>query len=169
MSVSSVYSNAGNTDPLSQLYAPTSPASTTGATATTGTGSGAGSASTSVSDKAKLLQQLQPLSQSNPAEFKQVTADIATQLQAQAKQEGGQQGQALSNLASKFQQASQTGSLSALHPKHHHHHGGGASAASKASDAYQQSSGQGASSQISSIISQVLSQDTGGAATSTAR
>ena len=136
--------------------------------------------STSVSGRAKLLRELQDLQQSNPTEFKQVTSDIASQLSAAAQQAGGNQGQALSSLASQFQQASQTGSLAGLQLGHgHHHHGGGASdgasgssssssgstAASAAAAAYQQygppPSGQGVGAQVSAIISQVLTQDLG--------
>jgi len=122
---------------------------------------------TSVSDKAKLLNQLKQLSQSDPAAFKKVTADIATQLQAAAQQTGGSAGNAFSTLATQFQQASQTGSPSSLQPARHHH-GGHHGSAAAASAAYQQGSALGASSvsnagtQASDIISSVLSQNTSG-------
>jgi hypothetical protein len=206
MSVSSIFANSSSQYDLNQLYAPTSTSSTAslfstpGTTSATDTDGGSStsslssaSASTSVSSEAKLLSELQNLQTSNPAEFKQVTADISTQLQAAAQQASGSQAQTLSSLASKFQQASQTGSLAPLQGGHHHggghHHAAPAtdssssdttptdsvfastsltgsstvptSAASLAAAAYQQSTGQGIGSQISSIIGQVFSKDLG--------
>jgi hypothetical protein len=189
MSLNSIYSSLSSTDPLSQLYSQNSTSSTSSSDSTSGSSSTGSSSSTSVSSQAKLFQQLQQLEQTNPAEFKKVTADIASELQTQGQQEGGSQGQALTNLAAQFQQASQTGSLT---PLEHHHHGGGgsagsasdasssstssasdgtasstSSAAAAAAAAYQEYSGQSASSQVSAIISQVLNQDLGSSATNT--
>ena len=93
-----------------------------------------------------------------------------------AQQDGGSQGQFLSNLAAKFQQAAQTGDLSSLQPTHHHHHHG--------AGAYQQASGQhplspsggfnpSASpatdqhSQVLDIINEVITQDLGTTSTAT--
>ena len=189
MSISSIFSSSA-TDALSQLYAPTS---TTGSTATSDAGSTVAipaATSTSVSDGAKLLKQLQDLQKSDPAEFKKVTADIAAQLTAAAKTAGGSEGTALTSLASKFTQASQTGTLTPLQSGHHHgghHHAADAdsstsgasstsSAVASAIAAYQQASGQsspltGATtdlrSQVSGIISQVLTKDLGSTATGT--
>ncbi len=171
MSVSSIFSTAGNsTDPLSALYAPsTTTASAAVSSSTTGTAQISGAAaSTSISSSASLLAQLQQLSLSNPTAFKKATADIATQLQADATQTGGSQGQALTSLAAKFQQASQTGDLSSLKPAHHggHHHGGGSSAASAAA-AYQATTDSTTSpaaslpAQITDAISTALTQDGG--------
>lgn len=148
MSVSSIFSSSSDT--LAQLYTPASatdtsslfaltglsPAissSTTASSAIASTSTSGTASSTSVSSQAKLLSQLQSLQTSNPAEFQKVTADISTQLQAAARQAGGSQGQALSSLATKFQQASQTGSLTPLQglttqsgtSVHGHRHGGG--------------------------------------------
>ena len=68
------------------------------------------------------------------------TANSASKLQADARLTGSSQGQALSSLAAKFQQASQTGDLSPLQSVHKphggHHHSGGSSASAAA--AYQQ-------------------------------
>lgn len=161
MSVSSIFGNTPSaSNPLSQIFAPVQPSATTSITPaadTDSTGSSPSSltsaaASTSISDGAKLLHQLQQLAQSDPAEFKKVTADIATQLQTAAQQTGGSEGQALSRIAAKFQQAAQTGNLSSLQPKHHHggHHAS-ASAAYKGAD---------------SIISQTLATDLSSAAKS---
>ncbi len=176
MSVSSIFSNAGSsTDPLSALYAPgltATPASGASGSTSAVTSSALASAAsaTSLSGSGSLLSQLQQLS-SNPAAFKAATADIATQLQTDAQQTGGSQGQALSSLAAKFQSASQTGDLSSLNPAqaHHagHHHRGGGAAASAASayqgntDAFGAATGSGVQSQVSDIISQALTQTSG--------
>ena len=95
---------------------------------------GSGTRSTRVSAFAQTLSQLQSLQQTDPAKLKTVLSDIAKQLQVTAQQDGGSQGQFLSNLAAKFQQAAQTGDLSSLQPAHHHHHRHGVAA-------YQQASG----------------------------
>ncbi len=173
MSVSSLFSSAANsTDPLSALYAPsTTTASAAVSPGTAGTAQATGAASsTSISGGASLLAQLQQLSLSNPAAFKKATADIAAQLQADATQAGGSQGQALTSLATKFQQASQTGDLSSLKPAHshhggHHHGGGSAASAAAAYQATTDSTTAGATtslqSQISTALSQALTQDAG--------
>jgi hypothetical protein len=105
--------------------------STTSVTSTTPTDS------IDVSQVAQLFQQLQQLQSTDPTDFKQVTADAATQLlQAAQQATDPQQASFLTNLADKFQQASQSGNLSAFdngassnaahghHGGHHHHHGG---------------------------------------------
>ncbi len=95
---------------------------------------------------AQFFNQLKQLSAQNPAEFKQVTAQIAQQLTAAAQSSTDPtQAAALNNLASNFTQASQTGQFSSLFAQpassatqpqglqppqsagghHHHHHGGG--------------------------------------------
>ncbi len=174
MSVSSLFSTAASsTDPLSALYAPsTTTASAAVSSSTTGTSQTTGAASsTSISSGASLLAQIQQLSFSNPAAFKKATADIAAQLQADARLTGGSQGQVLTSLAAKFQQASQTGDLSSLKPAHAHHgghhHGGGGSAASAAA-AYQATTDSTTAtattslqSQLSTALSQALTQDAG--------
>ena len=81
-----------------------------------------GPGSVRVSPLAQLLSQLQQLQQVDPSKLKTMLSDIANQLRATAQQEGGSQGATLSNLADKFQQAAQTGSLSSLQPTPHHHH-----------------------------------------------
>ena len=167
MSVSSLFSPAANSaDPLSAPYAP----STTTASAAVSSSTTGAASSTSISSGASLLAQLQQLSLSNPAAFKKATADIATQLQTDAQQTGGSQGQALTSLAAKFQQASQTGDLSPLKPAqaHHggHHHGGGSTASAAA--AYQDTTNSTTAtattslqSQLSTAVSQALTQDAG--------
>ena len=85
---------------------------------------------TRLSGFGSFMSKLQSLEQSDPAKAKQVLGDIASKLSARAKEVGGTAGQHLSQLADKFQQASQTGDLSGLQPPQaqqgqHHHHGGG--------------------------------------------
>lgn len=170
MSVSSIFSSAASsTDPLSALYAPSTTTASAAVSSSTPLATGAAS-STSISSGASLLAQLQQLSFSNPAAFQKATADIATQLQTDAQQTGGSQGQALTSLAAKFQQASQTGDLSPLKPAHAHHgghHHGGGSAASAAA-AYQNTTDSTTAtaatslqSQLSTAVSQALTQDAG--------
>jgi len=134
---------------------------------------GDGSGTASVSPFAQVLSQLQLLQQTDPAKLKTVLGDVATQLQAAAQQDGGAAGQALSTLANKFQQASQTGDLSGLQPHHHHHgsHHGGAAAYQQFQDQAQSlpTSGSPAStpsssdprSQVLDIIQSVLASDLG--------
>jgi hypothetical protein len=112
------------------------------AATTSATGNSSPATSTSLSQPGQLFAQLQQLATSNPAEFKQVTAQIAAQLQQAATAAAGTSTAAsgtsaasgsaatfLSNVANQFQQASQTGSAASLIPAHHggghHHHGGG--------------------------------------------
>jgi len=115
--------------------------------------------STRLSGFAQAMSQLQKLAQSNPGKAKQVLTDIANKLSAQAQAVGGTDGQQLSSLAAKFQQAASTGDLSSLQPAahaataamhsgHHAHH--------KAQSAYGQTQAQGQSSAILSIVSGAL-------------
>ena len=104
-----------------------------------------------VSQQGGLLGKLAQLEQSDPTKFKQVTADIAQKLQTAAGSASGQEATNLNALASKFQQASQSGNLTAFQPAqqtqttqgatqthhHHHHHGGGGSAQSTQSSQMQ--------------------------------
>jgi hypothetical protein len=137
-------------------------------------GSGASSATTSISPAAQYLGQLVRLQQSNPGEFKTVLTDIADKLQAAADKAGGREGEALSNLASKFRAAGQTGDLSSLRPAHHHHghHHPGAIGYQQASDQGlpTRSPGDGSPagdvrSQVLDIVGQAISQDLGSAGT----
>jgi hypothetical protein len=92
----------------------------------------------------QLLSTLQQLEQQNPTQYQQVTAQIATNLQAAATtaQSNGNSSQAvqLTQLASDFQTASQTGQLPNIqdlaqaaggHHHHHHHHSHGNSSGSQ--------------------------------------
>lgn len=86
-----------------------------------------------LSQPGQLFSQLQSLAQSNPDEFKEVAANIASQLKDAAASQSGRQADLLDNLATRFQAASQSGSFSDLTPparqsgtqasaQHHHHH-----------------------------------------------
>ncbi len=81
------------------------------------------------SQRAKLMSELADLQKSDPDKFKQVTEDIAKKLREAAASAGAGQSTFLGNLADKFEQASQSGEMSALQPPsgasgHHggHHH-----------------------------------------------
>jgi hypothetical protein len=98
-----------------------------------------------LSPLAQVLSTLQQLQQSNPTEYQQITAQIATNLQtaAQSAQSSGNTTAAnqLNQLATDFTTASQTGQLpniqdlaQALGGHHHHHHGHGGSGSSTDTD-----------------------------------
>jgi hypothetical protein len=94
--------------------------------------------SSGLSGIGKLLSRLQDLATSDPAAFKKETADIAAKLGAAAKSTTGSESDFFTQLASQFQNASETGDASALSPAgrgHGHHHTGahtnGADAASR--------------------------------------
>lgn len=168
MSISSIF-----TQPLSALAS--SAASQTPLTTSSPQTSSDGD-SANISEMGQLMGELQQLATSNPSEFQQVTANIATALGQAGAQQGGSAGSFLTNLASKFQTASQTGSMAPLESMGRHgghHHGGGSplmsllsSASSSASNtssasagvsAYSNSSNQSALSQLMNIIGQALS------------
>jgi hypothetical protein len=110
-----------------------------GAEATTTSANAASGAAASQPDNgqlspfAQLLNTLQQLQQSNPAQYQQVTQQISSNLQtaSQSAQTGGNTTAAaqLSTLATDFQNASQSGQLpnvqdlaEAVGGGHHHHH-----------------------------------------------
>jgi hypothetical protein len=123
---------------------------------------------------AQLMSTLQQLQQANPTEYKQVTQQIATNLQsaAQTATTDGNTAAAtqLNQLATDFKNASQSGQLpniqdlaQAIGGHHHHHHH--AHAASADSDANSTSSGSSSSassdsatSSSSSVANQMLAQ-----------
>jgi hypothetical protein len=93
--------------------------------------SASSSGSADLSDAAKFFSKLENLSQTDPAKFKRLTTQISSELQTAAQGATGSQATFLSDLANQFQTASQTGSVSPLHPPstsqpaaggHHHHH-----------------------------------------------
>lgn len=79
-----------------------------------------------ISKPGQLMSQLSSLAQSDPAQFKTVTANIAQQLKDAASSQSGASADILNKLADKFGNASQSGNASDLAPAGgHHHHGGG--------------------------------------------
>jgi hypothetical protein len=98
----------------------------------TSASSAAGSVPTDSNDLsplAKLMNELQQLQQSDPDKFKSVMSDIADKLKADAQNATGSDATFLNKLASKFDQAAQTGQMPDLQFKapsaaggHHHHH-----------------------------------------------
>ncbi|HEY3802632.1 MAG TPA: hypothetical protein VGL61_08480 [Kofleriaceae bacterium] len=146
MSISSISSSAVAQAAAVSQVAPSTVAASSAATDT------AAPSSTSFSQMGQLMSQLQSLEQSDPDKAKTVLAKIGSDLSSSNPQ-----------LAAKFNQASQSGDLSALQPSkgagghHHHHHGGGGSPTSPTAQAsaYDQSSDPMA--QVESVISNALS------------
>ena len=95
-----------------------------------------------VSGPGKWMSELQSLASSDPDKFKQVTSEIAAKLRQDASSATGNQAASLDKLADKFDQASQSGSMSSLQPPggvsghhgHHHVHKYGAQQQSAGSD-----------------------------------
>jgi hypothetical protein len=115
---------------------------------------------------AQVLSTLQQLQQNNPAEYQQVTQQIATNLQsaAQTAQSQGNTNAAneLNQLATDFTNASSSGQLpdiqdlaKAFGGHHHHYHGGSFSQSSNSSSA---SNADNAESGLSQGLSQFLSE-----------
>jgi hypothetical protein len=114
---------------------------------------------------AQLMSTLQQLQQSNPAEYQQVTQQIATNLKtaAQTATADGNSTQAsqLNQLATDFSTASQSGQLpnvqdlaQAIGGGHHHHHGHAAS--SNADNSSSTNSASTSSTDSTNSISQLL-------------
>jgi hypothetical protein len=124
--------------------------------------------STQLSPLAQILTTLQQLQQSNPTEYKQVTAQIATNLTsaaATAQAEGNTTAATqLNQLATDFTNASQSGQLpniqdlaQAVGGHHHHHHH--AQAAASDSDTSSSSSSDATSSSASSTTASQLTSE----------
>ena len=114
----------------------------------------------SVSDPGMLFSQLQGLSQQNPTEFKKITAQVAQQLQAVSAGSSSaatSQSSLLSQMASNFQHASQTGSFSDLFT-HSPQTASTTAVSGNAHSQYTASNGASDSSTIHSVFSQALSQ-----------
>lgn len=78
----------------------------------------------SISGFGQLINQLQSLATSDPTQFKRQTADIASQLSKVAGQTSGLEAQLFQNLATQFQQASQTGEVPKLATGRYHQESG---------------------------------------------
>jgi len=72
---------------------------------------------TEVSGPARWMRELDSLASSDPEKFKSVTASIAAKLKEMASGASGDQAKLLGDMATHFEQASQTGSIDALKPK----------------------------------------------------
>ena len=120
MSIRSVGSTITNA-----LESVSSTKSTSATSATTRTSGTAEDAST-VSGPAKLLSKLKELQKSDPAKFKEVMTKISDSLKekAAATDDAGDK-KVLTEMASKFQSAGETGDLSALAPPKGGHGKGG--------------------------------------------
>lgn len=99
-----------------------------------------------ISGPGQFFSQLQQMSTQNPAQFKQVMAEMAQKADSEAQTLGNSpQAQQLQTMAGRFEQAAQTGDFSSLLPQNasasnstaqapgtqaahsgHHHHGGSA-------------------------------------------
>lgn len=98
---------------------------------------GSGEASSvSLSKPAEMLQKLSALQESDPAKFKEVVGQIAEKLQAAADSEEGGGSEMLSDLASRFAEAAETGDLSALQPPSREPPAESSNGAGRARDAY---------------------------------
>jgi hypothetical protein len=145
----------------------------TGTTKTAQSGSASQSAlqpdNTQLSPFAQVATELQQLQQSNPTEYKQVTAQIATNLQsaAQSATASGNTAAAtqLNQLATDFQNASTSGQLpnfqdlaqAATSGHHHHgHHSHGSPASSDSAWSTSATSGTSTGSDASGSLSQLI-------------
>lgn len=150
----------------SQHVAATSGISSSTSTSGSSSVTSAAGDGSSLSSAARLFSTLHNLSQSNPAEFQKITAQIATQLQqAASTADDPSQKSALSQLAANFQSASKSGNFSDLFSQngsdvastahvggHHHHYHAGNDATTSAANT------QGDSDPLSSIFSNALAQ-----------
>ena len=124
--------------------------------------------STQLSPLAQILETLQQLQQSNPTEYKQVTAQIATNLTSAATtaQADGNTTAAtqLNQLATDFTDASQSGQLpniqdlaQAVGGHHHHHHHAQAAASDSDNSSSATTSTTDSSTTASRLTSELLS------------
>jgi hypothetical protein len=77
---------------------------------------GGGSDTVQVSKPGELFSKLQQLQSADPEKLKAVLSDIASKLKEAAASQSGAGADRLNELASKFEEAAQTGDLSALKP-----------------------------------------------------
>ncbi len=91
-------------------------ASSTSSTSSTSGEAEAAAAPANVSKMGEAMKQLQQLQQSDPTKFKAVAAKISGELKEEARSATGNKAQLLTDLASKFESASQSGDMSSLKP-----------------------------------------------------
>jgi hypothetical protein len=147
MSISSIAGTAGNAA-LQWLESLTNNNNTVGSnTSAPRVANSFANGTANLSQAGQFFAKLDSLAQSSPAQFKQLTAQISSELTTAAQQTTGPAQQFLQNLANNFQTASQTGSTASLQPpqqatgtqtqgtsEHHHHHHGGGGYSSQSSD-----------------------------------
>jgi hypothetical protein len=168
----STISSLGANDPiLAALLQPSNASSASSASAATSTSANPASDTASISGPGQLLSSLLQLQQSNPAQFQQVTAQIANQLQTAAQQQTSPAASNfLTQLSGQFQQASTSGSVSPLegttgaqgaagaaHGHHHHHHGGGYDSSGQATSSSSDASSSPLQQLFSTISNEVTS------------
>jgi hypothetical protein len=125
--------------------------------------------SVDLSKPGQLFSQLQNLAQTDPAKFKEVTAEIASQLKNAASSHTGKQADFLNALAGRFDAASQSGNVSDLKPPqaqaqasgHHHHH----QHAQGAGSAQSSSSSQAGSDSMLQLVQGIISNALGSVST----
>jgi hypothetical protein len=122
-----------------------------------------------LSSFAQMMNTLQQLQKSNPSEYQQVTAQIATNLQTAAKTAtadgNAPAAKQLTQLATDFTNASQNAQplsmqnvAKAMSGGHHHHHGGGGGGSKASSDSDSSNSTSSTGSTSSSSSTSPLSQ-----------
>ncbi len=139
----------------SGLIPSTGRGATVGQTNTTQNASMPGTDRAGMSRMGEIMKQLDGLQSSDPEKFKEVTAKIGDQLKELAKSQSGDSAQKLTELASKFTEASTSGSMSALKPSGPPPNGGPPPQRA-AAYAQQQSSGANIGAQIDQIISNAI-------------
>ncbi len=118
MTISAVTSNSS---PAVDDLTPTADVSSTSAATTatttkTARGHHHHHGSAKVSEMGQMMSKLQSLATGNPDEFKTLTSSIADKLTVAAQQASGDEATRLSDLAKKFQAASDSGTTDALQP-----------------------------------------------------
>lgn len=121
-----------NVQSLNALYDVSAVTPASAQVGSAGTSGSTSAVSIDLSKPGKLFSELQSLASSDPAKFKEVTADIASQLKDAASSATGKQADVLNKIADRFETASQSGKASDLAPAgdqgqrvhhggHHHH------------------------------------------------
>lgn len=110
-----------------------------------------------ISKPGQLMSELSSLAQSDPAQFKAVAADIATQLQNAASSQTGSSADFLNKLADKFSAASKSGDLSDLKPAQGPHHGHGGHRAHGAAASGQGATPGAAADSVGQIVQSIIS------------
>ncbi|MEN6357097.1 MAG: hypothetical protein ABFD83_08450 [Armatimonadota bacterium] len=165
MSITGVSSNSESVYDLYQLYATQSVSGTSSDDSDTSiagvSSTGASVDSADFSKAGELFSKLQQLQETDPDKFKEICANIAEQLSEAAENEDGSSDGMLTDLASKFKDASETGDMSSLQPPPPPPASGCSGSMQDVSELYSQNESTGQSGQkntIDSIIAGVLSQ-----------